>query len=155
MFRLWVDADALPNLIKDVILKAAIKRSIPTTFVANKWIRVPTDPVIGFVQVDYGDDVADAYIVKNSQPNDVAISADIPLAALLVEKSVVVIDPRGDLITEANVRERLSVRDFMHGMREARIVSGGPSAFGQKDVQKFANTFDRILTKKIQAIGNK
>lgn len=149
---IWVDADAIPNLIKDVIIRAAVRLNIKTVFVANKWTRLPAETCLSFVQVSHGDDVADAYIVTNSAEGDIAISADIPLASLLVKKGVTVIDPRGDLITESNAGERLSVRDFMSNMRGAGLTQGGPPALNNRDVQKFSNAFDALVTKKRKAI---
>lgn len=149
-FKIWVDADALPSEIKEIILRAALRLSIETTLVANKNLWVGENPLISFVRVEKGPDVADSYIVEASKPEDFCITADIPLAALLVDKGLTVIDPRGELYSEGIIGERLSVRHFMAGLRESGVMTGGPAPFSPKVKQKFASVFDSLLTKAIR-----
>jgi uncharacterized protein YaiI (UPF0178 family) len=146
-FKVWVDADACPKLVKEVIFKTAYRLKLNVCLVANHYQQIPPGPYFTFVQVDQGADVADMYIVEHMSKNDLAITADIPLAALIVEKEAIAINPRGELYTEENIRERLSVRDFMQELRDGGVDTGGPPPFGAKDKEKFTNSFDRILTK--------
>jgi uncharacterized protein YaiI (UPF0178 family) len=145
--RLWVDADALPGEIKEVILRASLRLRLPTVFVANKNVDVGVGRWVSFVRVAKGSDVADFYIVEQSEPSDLCVTADIPLAAALVGKGLTVIDPRGDLYSEATVAERLSIRDFMAGLREVGVQTGGPPPFHPKAKQQFAARLDSLLTK--------
>ena len=114
---------------------------------ANSYMTVPQGGLISSIQVDKGADIADFYIVENVSETDLVITADIPLAALIVEKGATAINPRGELYTEENVRERLSMRDFMKDLRDSGVNTGGPLAFGPKDKERFANSLNRILTK--------
>jgi len=150
--KIWVDADALPGEIKEIILRAAHRLRIPTVLVANKHLELRPSPLVSTVRVGQGADVADAYIVDASVAEDFCVTADIPLAAALVEKGLTVLDPRGDHYSPENVRERLAIRDFMADLREAGVQTGGPSAFGPKAKQKFAALLDRLLT---QAVRNR
>jgi hypothetical protein len=143
--KLWVDADACPRDVKDVIYRAADRRRIATVFVANGNLNLPRSPFLSTVRVGAGLDVADAYVAEHAQPGDLAITADIPLAARLVEKGVRAIDPRGDVYDADNVRERLAMRDLMKDLRDSGLVGGGPKAFGARDKQQFANALDREL----------
>ena len=145
--KIWVDADACPGDIKEIIIKAAHKRCIETIFVSNKIISLPDSPYLSYVKVAQGADVADAYIAERAENKDLVITQDIPLAAILVPKGAVVISVHGVLFTESNIRERLSVRNFMSELRDTGVITGGPKTFGNKDKQKFANTFDRELFK--------
>ena len=145
--RIWVDADALPGELKEILLRASARLRIPIVFVANKNITLRESELTSFVRVTQGADVADAYIVDTSVREDFCVTADIPLAALLVEKGLTVIDPRGELYSPANVGERLAVRDFMAGLRESGIETGGPSPWNPKVKQKFAALLDSLLTK--------
>jgi uncharacterized protein YaiI (UPF0178 family) len=111
---------------------------------------VPPSPIINSIQVDQGADVADFYIVEQSKENDLVITADIPLAALIVEKGATAINPRGELYTEENIQERLSVRDFMADLRDNGVNTGGPPPFGPKDKERFSNSLDRILTQMLK-----
>jgi hypothetical protein len=145
--RIWVDADAAPRDVKDIVARAAARLQIETSFVANQRLFVPlNNPHVKAVRVDGGPDVADRYIADMAERGDVAITADIPLAAILVEKGVAVLDPRGVLYSEENVRERLSIRDFMDSLRSSGIQTGGPKTFGPRDKQAFAAALDRVLT---------
>lgn len=149
-FTVWVDADACPRDLRDIIELAAIRRRVRTVFVANAYMHVHPSEHIVFRQVDKGGDKADDYIVENATAADLAITADIPLAARLVEKSVPVINTRGEDITGANIGERLAMRNLMEELRGAGMVSGGPKEMDKTDVQRFANAFDRFLTRKLR-----
>ncbi|MEI8388880.1 MAG: YaiI/YqxD family protein [bacterium] len=148
--NIWVDADACPSEIKDIIIKAALKRCIQTVFVSNKIISIPQSPFISTVKVSQGPDVADEYIAENANNADLVITQDIPLAAMLVPKGIVVISVHGVLFTHANIGERLSVRNFMSELRDTGIQTSGPRPFSTKDKQKFANTFDQQLVKRLK-----
>jgi uncharacterized protein YaiI (UPF0178 family) len=145
--KIWIDADACPKVVKEVVFKAAHRLNIPTILVANSFLRIPDSPLLSFIQVDQGADVADTYIVENVSPSDLVITADIPLASLIVEKEATAINPRGELYTEENISERLSVRDFMQDLRDSGIETGGPAPFGVKDKANFANSLNKLLTK--------
>lgn len=144
---IWVDADAAPRDVKDVVFRASKRLEIRTVLVANH--RVPTppgNPHVSAVWVRGGPDVADQHIVDHAVAGDLAVTADIPLAALLVERGVVALDPRGERYSEANVGERLSVRDFMESLRATGVETGGPAPYGPQDKRAFANALDRTLT---------
>ncbi|MCE2930085.1 MAG: YaiI/YqxD family protein [Vampirovibrionales bacterium] len=143
---IWVDADALPSVLKDYMIKIARKREVPTVFVSNKTITVPSHPLFQSVQVDLGADLADAYIVEQAQVGDLAITQDVPLADLLVSKGVSVINLRGEAFTPTNMKGRLAVRDFMTDLRNAGIQTKGPKPFDDKQKQAFMNGFDKALT---------
>jgi len=144
--RIWIDADACPKAIKEVVYKAAMRLQIPVTLVANSYLTVPPGPLFNAVQVDKGDDKADQYIVDQVKPQQLVITADIPLAALVVEKGAVAINPRGELYTADNVREHLSYRGFMQDLRSSGMVTGGPASLGPKDKEMFANALNKYLT---------
>ncbi|AHG92869.1 UPF0178 protein yaiI (plasmid) [Gemmatirosa kalamazoonensis] len=151
---LWLDADATPRDVKDICLRAAERLRLETILVANQ--RVPLPPGYAHVlavRVEGGPDAADRYIVEHAAPGDVAVTADIPLAALLVPKGVAVIDPRGEEYTSESVGERLSVRNFMDGLRGAGVETGGHAAYGPREKQAFANTLDRVLTRALRRGG--
>ncbi len=150
--KLWIDADAAPRDVKEIVYRAARRLELETVLVANQRLPVPPgNPFVGAIRVEGGPDVADRYIAEHAAPGDVAVTADIPLAAALVEKRVLVIDPRGEEYTPDNVAERLSVRDFMDGLRGAGVETGGSRPYGDKDKQAFANSLDRILTRAMRA----
>lgn len=149
--RIWIDADAAPNDVKTIVARAALRLEISTALVANQRLQTPANnPFVEAVRVDGGPDVADDHIAEHAEPGDLAITADIPLASRLVEKGVKTIDPRGTEYSKENIGERLSVRDFMDGLRSTGVETGGPRAWGQKDKQAFAATFDRVLTKLVR-----
>jgi uncharacterized protein len=148
--RIWVDADALPNDIKEIILRASARLGVETVLVANKNVATGGGDLVSLVRVDAGADVADSYIVEASAPGDLCVTADVPLASRLVEKGVTAIDPRGHVYSEDSIGERRSVRDFMAGLREAGMVTGGPPPFDRRAKQRFASTFDRLLTKAVR-----
>lgn len=146
--KLWIDADAAPMMVKEVCFRASDRLKLDAVFVANQ--RVPLPP--GYthltpVRVDSGADEADRYIAEHAEAGDVAVTADIPLAALLVPKGVVVIDPRGEEYTPEIIGERLSVRNFMDELRGQGVETGGHAPYGAKEKQAFANALDRALTR--------
>lgn len=143
--QIWVDADACPNPIKEILFRAAKRVAILTTFVANQEVQISASPYIQAVQVRSGLDVADQYIVEKLNPGDLVITADIPLAAEAIAKGAVALNPRGEFYSENNIRERLSLRNFMDELRSGGVDTGGPPAFSQRDRQNFANQLDRFL----------
>jgi uncharacterized protein YaiI (UPF0178 family) len=143
--QIWVDADACPKVIKEILFRAADRVAIQVILVANQAIPVPRSPHIRSIQVASGFDVADNYIVQQSKAGDLVITADIPLAAEAIEKGCLALNPRGDLYTTENIRQRLNMRDFMDTMRSSGIDTGGPPAFSQADRMAFANQLDRLL----------
>jgi len=149
--KIWVDADAAPRDVKDVVLRAGKRLGVPVVLVANQRLTPPAnDPNASAVWVKGGPDEADKYIAEHATPADVAITADIPLAAILVEKGVAVLDPRGEVYSEANVRERLSIRDFMASLRDTGVETGGPAPYGAREKQAFAAALDRTLTARLR-----
>jgi uncharacterized protein YaiI (UPF0178 family) len=151
---LWIDADAAPQPVKEVCFRASERLSLATVLVAN--MRLPLPPGyahVSAVRVDGGPDVADRYIAEHAVAGDVAVTADIPLAALLVPKGVVVLDPRGDEYTTESIGERLSVRNFMDQLRSTGVETGGHAAYGAREKQAFANALDRALTRLIRDPG--
>jgi len=145
--QIWVDADACPGVIKEIIFRAAERRQIQTILVANQMLRTPPSKFIRAIQVPSGFDVADAHIVEQLSSGDLVVTADIPLASLVVGRGAHAINPRGELYTTANIQERLAMRNFMEELRGAGVETGGPSAFSQGDRQAFANQLDRFLAK--------
>jgi len=149
--KIWVDADAAPRDVKDIVARAALRLELTTLFVANQRLQTPANnPFVTAVRVNGGPDVADDLIAEHAEPGDLAVTADIPLAARLVPKGVKTIDPRGTEYSEENIGERLSIRDFMDQLRSTGVETGGPSAYGQKDKQAFAAALDRILTRLVR-----
>ena len=146
VLHIWIDADACPNTIKEVLFRAAIRREFDMTLVANNALTVPTSKHIKTIKVGQGLDVADKEIVKQLKAGDLVITADIPLAADVIEKGGHALNPRGEFYSEENIRERLSMRNFMDELRSGGIETGGPPALGPKDKQAFANQLDRFLT---------
>jgi len=146
--KLWLDADAAPREVKEVCYRASERLQLETILVANMRLQLPVGySLLSAVRVDGGPDVADLYIAEHAEKGDVAVTADIPLAALLVPKGVVVIDPRGEEYTEETIGERLSVRNFMEGLRNTGVETGGHASYGAKDKQNFSNALDRALTR--------
>jgi uncharacterized protein len=143
--HLWIDADACPNIIKQIIIKTATRLSIPTTFVANQPVEIPTRDGFDFVLVEDGPDVADQYIIDNSAVGDLVVTQDIPLAAELVAKKVMVINTHGSVLDASNVGSRLATRDVLQGLRDAGEHTGGPKPFSVKDKERFANSLDKWL----------
>ncbi len=145
--KVWVDADACPQVIKEIILRAIVKRAIPSIFVANKYLKLPASNFITAIQVGTGADVADQYIAERAQIGDLVITQDIPLASILVRKGINAISVHGTLFNEANIGERLSIRNFLQEIRDCGGKTQGPKPFSDKDKQHFADAFDRELTK--------
>ncbi|MGB0758770.1 MAG: YaiI/YqxD family protein [Rubripirellula sp.] len=153
--KIWIDADAAPRDVKDVVFRAAKRLGVETVLVANQRIGIPANAeTVSMVTVREGADVADRYIVMNSESGDLVVTADIPLAALLVDKQVDVIDPRGEAYDASNIASRLSMRNFMDDLRGAGTVTGGSRPYGDRDKKAFANTFDRLLTKLLKRAGS-
>jgi len=144
---IWVDADACPKVIKEVLYRAAERAQIEITFVANQPLTVPPSRFLKTLRVPAGFDVADNEIVRRAEKGDLVITADIPLAAEVMEKGAVALNPRGERYSNATIRERLTMRDFMDTMRASGIQTGGPSALNLKDRQQFANELDKWLLK--------
>ena len=147
--RIWVDADACPGVIKEILFRAAERVGVELTLVANQPLRTPPSKLIRSVQVSAGFDVADNYIVQRLEAGDLLISADIPLAAEVIEKGGHVLTPRGERYTRENVRQRLTMRDFMEEMRASGVQTGGPPPLHPRDRKAFADELDRFLGKQI------
>jgi uncharacterized protein YaiI (UPF0178 family) len=147
LHQIWVDADACPNVIKEILFRAAERVGIQLTLVANQPLVIPRSRHIRTVQVASGFDVADNHIAQQVGPDDLVITADIPLAADVIAKGALALNPRGELYTEANIRQRLTMRDFMDTLRGSGVDTGGPAAFNHADRQAFANQLDRLLAR--------
>lgn len=145
--KIWVDADACPVVVKEILFRAAERTSVPVVLVANQPLYVPSSDYISTLQVPQGFDVADDEIVRRLSAGDLVITGDIPLAAEAIEKGAKVLSPRGELHTSENIRARLNMRDFLDTMRASGVDTGGPNAMSQRDRQEFANALDRILTR--------
>jgi len=145
--NIWVDADACPVVIKDILFRAAERTEVQLTLVANQPIHIPKSHNVNFIQVASGFDVADNEIVKRLSVGDLVITGDIPLAAEVIEKGGLALNPRGELYTSDNIRARLNVRDFMDTLRASGIHTGGPPALSKTDRQSFANNLDKLLTR--------
>jgi hypothetical protein len=146
--RIWVDADACPKVIKDILFRAAERTGIELTLVANAALRVPPSRFIRSLQVARGFDVADNRIVELVENNDLVITADIPLAAAVIDKGGYALNPRGELYTPDNIRERLAMRNLMDELRSSGQITGGPPALSNSDRMAFANALDRFLAKR-------
>ena len=149
--KIWVDADACPGEVKHLLFRAARRCQIQVTLVANMSLHTPASQYIDSVVVSAGTDVADEHIAQNMRAGDIVVTADIPLAGLIVEAGGVAIDPRGVLYTEHNIGSRLQTRNLTDQLRAAGIESGGPRPFGDRDKQAFANQLDKLLVKRHQA----
>ena len=145
--QIWVDADACPSVIKEILFRAADRVGIQVTLVANQHLQTPRSRYIRSIRVGAGFDVADNHIVQRLEAGDLVITADIPLAAEVIAKGGLALNPRGELYTEENVRQRLNMRDFMDTLRSSGIDTGGPASLSQADRQAFANQLDRLLAK--------
>ena len=150
---IWIDADACPVVIKEMLYRAAERTRTPLILVANQPLRTPPSALIRSIRVSSGFDEADDYLVEQAQPGDLVISSDIPLAARLLAKEVAVLTPRGQPMTQANIGERLAIRDFLDTMRSSGIQSGGPATMAQADKQQFANALDRWLVEAQRRLG--
>lgn len=145
--QIFVDADAFPGVLKDILFRAVERVHVPLILVAGTFVRVPRAETISSITVPGGPDAADDKIVELVQPGDLVITADVPLADRVVEKGAYAIDPRGTFYTETNIKQRLATRDLMDELRGAGLVSGGPPTLDHRNVQEFANQLDRFLTK--------
>ena len=145
--QIWVDADACPKVIKEILYRAADRVGVPLILVANQPLQVPRSRNIRSIQVGAGFDVADNHIVQQTETGDLVITADIPLAAEVIARGCLALNPRGELYTEDNIRERLNMRDFMDTLRGSGVDTGGPPSFSQTDRQAFANQLDRLLAR--------
>jgi uncharacterized protein YaiI (UPF0178 family) len=143
--KIWVDADACPGPIKDILFRAAERLKIPLTLVANKPLRTPPSPFIRAIQVPAGFDVADDRIAAEAAAGDLVITADIPLASAAIAKGAHVLDPRGERLTPENIQERLALRGFMEELRSSGVQTGGPAPFSARDQKAFADQLDRLL----------
>lgn len=143
--KIWIDADACPKAVKEIVFKTSARLSIPVILVANAYQAIPQSPLVKMEVVGRGDDVADQYIVDHLEAGDLIITADIPLAAKVVEKQAFALNPRGEIYTEENIGEILSMRNFMKDLRDGGAVTGGPSVFSAKDTQQFANSINKLL----------
>jgi uncharacterized protein YaiI (UPF0178 family) len=146
--RIWVDADACPGAIKDILFRAAERVKVELILVANRPVRTPPSPYLRSIRVPAGFDVADRRIAELMQPGDLVVTADVPLAAAVVSQGGLALDPRGELYTEENIGDRLATRDLMDELRAGGMVTGGPRAFGKGDRQAFANQLDRLLARR-------
>jgi uncharacterized protein YaiI (UPF0178 family) len=146
--KIWVDADACPAVIKEILFRAAERTKTETTLVANQLLRVPPSPYLRALQVPAGFDVGDNRIAQEVQPGDLVITADIPLASQVIERGGFALNPRGEFYTPDNIRQRLTMRNFMEELRGSGVDISGPSAFSQSDRQAFAAELDRFLAKR-------
>jgi uncharacterized protein len=146
--HIWVDGDACPVVIKDILFRAADRTATPLTLVANKLLRVPPSANIRSIQVARGFDVADDHIAGEMKPGDLVVTADIPLASQVIDRGGVALNPRGTIYTAENVKEHLAMRNFMEQMRSEGMEAGGPAPFNNSDRQAFANQLDRWLATK-------
>ncbi len=146
--RVWLDADAAPGAVKEILVRASLKRDVEMVFVANHWIPQPKSFRISVVTVSSGADVADDYIAERCEEGDLVITADIPLAARAVDRGAFVVTPHGRELDEATVREALSIRDFNEELREVGVMTGGPPPYGPQQKQAFANALDRWITRR-------
>ena len=146
--KIWVDADACPVAIKEVLYRAANRAKVPMVLIANQMLCVPPSPWIRALQVPAGFDVADQRIVQEAEAGDLVITSDIPLASQVIAKGALVLDSRGELMDAHNIEGRLTMRNFMEGLRNSGVDTGGPSSLSKSDVQAFANQLDRLLAKR-------
>lgn len=143
--RIWVDADACPKVVKEMLYRVGNRLMLPVILVANQALQIPRSPYLSTVQVATGIDVADNHIVKRVEAGDLVITADIPMAAEVIQQGGLALSPRGDLYTADNIRQRLGMRDFMDTLRGSGIDTGGPSSFSHADRKRFADQLDRLL----------
>ena len=149
--KIWVDADACPVVIKEILFRAAERTRVTVTLVANQPINIPKSRFINFIQVRQGFDVADNEIVKRLDSGDLVITSDIPLAADAIDKGATALSPRGELYTANNIKARLNMRDFMESLRSTGVETGGPSALSQGDRKLFADHLDKILNRQLKS----
>lgn len=145
--KIWVDADACPKAIKDILFRAAERTQIETIFVANQWLNIPPSLHMKMIQVPQGPDIADDKIAEDCDAGDLVITADIPLAARVVEKQAIALDPRGTIYDKSNIGQVLGMRDFMDSLRGSGVETGGPKSFSQKECLTFANQLDKYIAR--------
>jgi uncharacterized protein YaiI (UPF0178 family) len=145
--KIWVDADACPNIVKEILFRAANRTKTILTLVANQPLNAPLSPFIKKIQVSAGFDVADNQIVLEMQGGDLVITADIPLADAVIEKGGSALNPRGELYSPSNIKQRLAMRNFSEDLRSSGVRTGGPAKLGKKEIQAFANSLDQFLAK--------
>lgn len=145
--RIWVDADACPKVIKEILYRAAIRTKTALVLVSNHALATPPSPYITKLQVLAGFDVADNKIIEYVQAKDLVITGDIPLAAAVINKDAMALNPRGELYSSANIKERLAIRNFSTDLRDSGVKTGGPATISKKEIQQFANELDRVLQK--------
>jgi uncharacterized protein len=150
--KIWVDADACPQMVKNILYRAAERTHIVVILVANQILQIPSSPYIKKIKVSAGFDIADNEIIKNIEIGDLVITADIPLADAVIEKGGIALNPRGTLYSKENIKQRLSLRDFSEGLRNQGVITRGPSKLNQKEIQAFANCLDKLLTAKNKSI---
>ncbi|MDX8411555.1 MAG: YaiI/YqxD family protein [Mariprofundaceae bacterium] len=152
--HIWVDADACPKAIKEILYRAVERTQIRMTMVANRKLYIPKSPLIDMLEVAAGADVADSEIVERMAVDDLVITADIPLAADVIQKNGHALNPRGTFYSEANVKQYLTMRNFMDGLRGSGVITGGPAVFSNNDRMAFANQLDRFLTRHLKSTGS-
>ncbi|MGD8110037.1 YaiI/YqxD family protein [Vibrio sp. TRT 21S02] len=143
--KIWVDADACPVVIRDILFRAAERTGVQVTLIANQFVRIPASKNIQMIRVEAGFDVADNEIVRRAEKNDLVVTSDIPLASEVIDKGAQVVSSRGEVFTPENIKSRLNIRDFMETMRSSGIQTGGPAPLNQSDRQAFANYLDKWL----------
>jgi uncharacterized protein len=148
--RIYVDADGFPRAAKEILLRAALRLGVPVAFVANKPIRPEPSPLVSSILVSEGPDIADDRIVELAGPGDLVVTTDIPLADRVVSKGAFALNPRGKLYTEENIKDRLALRDLFSELRDGGLMTGGPSTFGKRDCQAFADQLDRFLVRRLK-----
>ena len=149
--KIWIDADACPRVVKEILFRASARLQVPLCLVANKSLAKHSGPLVETVVVADGFDVADDYIAEHAVPTDLVVTADVPLAARIVDKGGVALDPRGELYTEESIGDRLAMRDLLAELRDGGMLpGGGPAPFGMADRNRFASALDRILTRMVR-----
>lgn len=151
VFSIWIDADACPGEIREMVLRTAIRRRIPTTFVSNSYLNLIDSEFVSFHLVPPGFDKADDHIAETADTLDLAVTGDIPLAARLIERGIAVLNTRGEEFNASNIGERLAVRNLMENLRNSGTMIGGPREFDRSDQQRFANALDRAITRRLKA----
>ena len=144
--KIWVDADACPVQAKEILFRAADRTKTEVTLIANQYIKIPPSPFIKMVQVPSGFDIADDEIVKRAVAGDLIVTSDIPLASEVIDKDAHALNPRGEMYTKSNIKQKLNMRDFMDTMRASGVQSGGQAKYGDREKQEFANKLDRFIT---------
>ena len=145
--KIWVDGDACPKVIKNILFRVADRTKISVTFVTNQWLSLPSSDFIHLIRVEHGPDIADDEIVNKCEAMDLIVTADIPLAARIVEKGALALDPRGTIYDKNNIGQILDMRNFMDNLRSNGVETGGPSVFGQREQLKFANELDKFIAR--------